>query len=404
MNQLHPLRWPVEPAWQQPEALTLLEGTPFNCILAEQVSQPLTEAASQRGIEVLRSIPTDVVLLKDGVWPGVQRGHGGSTDAGPTGPPWVDANGWAIQLARAKNPGKTVWVDSKVPEDRVLRPEEYALAVADAEAYGARRVVTLDASVRKGLLDGEGQAREAWSTASHAARFFAARREKLMTLKPLARLGIVSSYEGADEFLATEVLNLAARRHLPYQVMLQAESLEGLAAVLWIREKAPQGAEKQALDAFVQSGGLLVVPASAAHIADGLPSGSVHETGYRTVRSAKGLIAVANQPWSDPYVVATNVHRLMTRRHDPFRLWNAASCNAHVVVGPQRTVAHVLNYTARAAGQPISLWVARSARSAVAHDLYGRAEKLTPVEKNDGVEVSLPAVASYVQVEFSEQA
>ena len=406
MNQLLPLRWPVEPEWQRPEALALLEGTPLNCILVNEASQPLTEAATKRGIQILRTEPADVVLLKDGVWPGVQRGSGGGTDAGPTGPPWVDANGWAIQLAQAQNPGKTVWVDGKLPEDRILRPDHYALAVADAEAYGSRRVIGLDPALRKALLSGEGQAKETWSAVANALRFFARRREAMTGMEPLTRLGVVSSFTGADEFLSTEVLNLAARRHLPYRILTDAAGakLDGLAAVLWVREKAPEGAEKRALDEYVQSGGTLILPASAGHVIDGAAGTKAHETGYRLARAGKGSIAVANQPWSDPYVVATDAHRVMTRRHDPFRLWNAAACNAHVLTRGPRTVAHVLNFTARAAGHPISLWVARPGRSAISWDVFGRTAKLAVVEKNGGIEVSLPSVASYVQVEFTEQA
>ena len=63
---------------------------------------------------------------------------------------------------------------------------------------------------------------------------------------------------------------------------------------------------------------------------------------------------------------------------------------------------HVLNFAARPPAHPMSLWVARTAKSATFRDLFGRVEKLTVTPKADGPEVSLPSFASYAAVEFGE--
>src|SRR5687768_6529490 len=123
-------------------------------------------------------------------------------------------------LARAKSAGKPVWVPGEPPKDRALRPEHYALAVADAGAYGGRWLISFEAELSKGLLQGDSQAEETWATIVGALRFFDA-RPAVSAYRPLARLGVVSSFDDADEFLAGEVLNLAARRHVPYRIVLR---------------------------------------------------------------------------------------------------------------------------------------------------------------------------------------
>jgi hypothetical protein len=405
MNELVPIRWPRETEWLKPASLALLDRTPVNCVVLPEAPADFVAAAKAKGIQVVAEPPA--VLVDEPVWPGVQTSMRGSntSDAGPTGPPWADANGWKVMLARLRSAGKPVWVGAEPPADRVLRPEHYALAVADAEAYGGRWLISPDAALKKGLLAGDTQAKETWATLTGALRFFDARRQSWSALRPLARLGIASSFEGEDEFIAAEVLNLAARRHVPYRAMLRPHlDLQGLSTVLWIHAKAPEGAEKKALTDFVAAGGTLVLPASAAHMTDGLAPAGKSVVDYRLYASGKGRIAVAAEPWSDPWVVVSDVNRMMTRRADLFRLWNAGASNAYLATDGKRVVAHVLNFTGRPAAHPMSLWLARAARSVVFYDLFGRAEKLPVAAKNEGVEVSLPPFASYAAVEFGEGA
>ena len=402
---LIPLRWPSEPEWQRPEALAVLEGSPFNCILLSSADSALQEAASRRGVQAVIAPPATV--LTDRVWPGVQRSQRGSdtSDSGPTGPPWVDANGWAIQLARAKNPGNPVWVAADPPDDTIIRAEHYALAVADSEAYGGRWIVSLDPHTRKGLLANAADARETWQTIGKATRFFREHEAAWAGLETLAKLGILSDFENENEFLGTEVLNLAARRYLAYRILVPARvELKGLAAVLWVFPKAPEGELLKQLQAFTSGGGILILPASAAHVADGLAGAGRHETGYRLYTLGKGRIAVAVEPWGDPYVLAVDAHRLITRRHDVFRLWNPGAANAVNSVSGRRALSQVLSFTARPASNPMSLWIAHQAKTARFLDLFGRTEALTVTPKTGGSEVSLPPFTSYAAIEWGASA
>ena len=402
---LTPLRWPSEPEWQRPEALSVLEGSPINCIVLSSADSALQEAASRRGVQAVTSPPATV--LSERVWPGVQRSLRGSvtSDSGPTGPPWVDSNGWAIQLARAKDTAKPVWVAADPPENTIIRAEHYALAVADAEAYGGKWIITLDADTRKGLLANSAEARETWQTIGKAIRFFRQHESGWSGLQPLARLGVVSNFEDENEFLGTEILNLAARRHLSYRILIPPRiDLKGLAAFVWVFQKAPEGEQLKTLRAFKSEGGTLILPASAAHLADGLASAGRSDTGYRLYTMGKGRIAVASETWDDPYAVATDAHRIMTRRHDVFRLWNAGASNALSSVAGAHALTQVLNFTARPAGHPMSVWIAHRAKSARFMDLFGRSEMVAVTAKNDGSEVSLPPFSSYAAIEWGASA
>src|SRR5262249_29987462 len=104
-----PLRWPSE--WTHPSALDLVRNSPVNCILLQENS-PLTSEMQRRGLATLdgadATAPPGITVLK-GEWPGVRSSQGGSA-AGPTGVPWVDSNGWAVRLARVREPEKIIWV------------------------------------------------------------------------------------------------------------------------------------------------------------------------------------------------------------------------------------------------------------------------------------------------------
>jgi hypothetical protein len=269
-SELVPMRWPGGAAWQTPAALSLLEGTPINCLLLTP-GQPegFVSIAKSRGLTVFDAgkLPGTVAAPEEPVWPGVKLGRRGEAEAGPTGPPWVDSNGWRCMLTRAKSPGKPVWVLAEPPADLSVSAGAYAVAVADAAAYGGRWVVTLDPSTEADLLRKDAAAVERWAETMRAVRFFE-QHKSWRELPVAARFGVVSDFEGPNEFIAQELLNLAPRRYLSCRVIhlprTTAASLEGLKGVIWADEKAPAGATLGLLDGFVTAGGLLIVPSSAA--------------------------------------------------------------------------------------------------------------------------------------------
>src|ERR1041385_1609850 len=156
-----PARWPSH----DPQSLELLSGTPVNCLLLEKpfAGPEFIRKAAQRNIAVLAvlhpgdSLPAGefngIVLEGDfapdalsrlranvkapvielpsrrgirldsadaitgtsqGLWPGIEIEHGGSTLTGPTASPWIDTNSGFLSFLRAAT-GAAIWVGVKPP-------------------------------------------------------------------------------------------------------------------------------------------------------------------------------------------------------------------------------------------------------------------------------------------------
>ncbi len=414
-KDLFPMRWPEDPGWQKPEMLALVsQGGPVNCLIVPR-DWPLREAAEKRNLHVItlsddqlipvaniKSGQTGIIAIKDAMWPAIASPQ--ESGGGPTGNAWVNSNGWRIRLARAKAPAAAVWVDARPPKDKVIRPEQYALAVADAAAYGGRWIINLSPEMAKGIATQNEDAHRAGTDIVRAMRCFQD-NGNWRDYQAIGKLAVVSDFEGPNEFFGTEVLNLAPRRQLPYRVFDKASTpdLKGIRAALWVDQKAPSAPWASALDAMTQSGGTLIVPASNAHLAKDLPPAGNFENRYNLFKKGSGRIAVARKPWADPYELASDVHLLLGRREDLVRLWNGSSTNLYCTELGGKCIVHVLNYAVRSSGSPLSFWIARQYQSARWHDLYSNEPRnLQLVHRNDGTEVALPDFLCYGAVELGE--
>ena len=148
MPELIPFRWPVE--WKDASRLDLLKGTPINCLVGD-APPPFSTGD-------LQFFPKDRlpagIAVREGAWPRVLPAETkkDAAEAGATGAAWVDSNAGLIRLAQTMEPGKPVWLTTLPPGGREVVPlEEFARTVAEACAYGARWIVTLDQRFRAEL-------------------------------------------------------------------------------------------------------------------------------------------------------------------------------------------------------------------------------------------------------------
>jgi len=420
-----PLRWPA--SWRDPSYLALLEGSPINCLLVSGSGagfEALGEAAGRRGIACLtargaeapaaaagelRIVPRSaldwgardpVLAVSECVWPSVAE-TGGGAEAGPTGMPWVDSNGWFVQLARVRAPGRAVWLVFEPPENRVLRPEAYALAAADAEAYGARWLITLATTTAADRA----QAAAALGAVGRVLRFFEAHRN-WRAFGPRAVLGVLSDFSGAHREAAEEILNLLARRALPFRILekaaVGARSLEGLKAVIDPDASPASGPLRERLLSFVRAGGLLVTgPQWGAE--EGVPApGDVHGR-YRVFQVGRGRLAIAKEEFGDPYLAALDVHLLLGRRHDVIRLWNAGSLNAYYTVAPpgRPALVQLLNYSLRGAAHSVTVGLSERYRAARFWELGAKAPRRLEIRPAaQGIELPLPGFSVYAAIEL----
>ena len=393
-----PMRWPA--AWKEPSRLAALEGEAVNCLVFEDEAgcAEVKRAAVARGLNVGQ--PEGVVRVTDGVWPGIARQTGKAAVAGPTGSPWVDSNGWQVRLRQAREPGKAVWVEAAIPKEaaQFVNGPGLVLAVAAAAAYGAEWVIQPGAEA-----DLTGAPCRAMF---EAVRFFE-RHAEWRSYVPLARLGIVSDFAGENEFIGSEVLNLAARRGLAYRVVvrggMKAADLAGLQGVLYVDGKVPEAAQAGVLKAFVEGGGLLIaMPEVGRTIGTGAALADAPH-GYTARRVGKGRVAEPLKGWADPYILASDAHTLLSRRHDFAKLFNALSVVPYVTRSRdgKKTLLHLPNYALRSnPSQPLSVRLPAAVKKARWHVVGMDDSRELPLEAVEGFqEVRLPETPVYSALE-----
>lgn len=373
----NPLRWTAGSSvtlldeWKQAGIDSVLAGP--------EVAAAVREKAKSVGLEVLdpARLPPGIRIVK-GNRPGVKRRSGGDTfETGPTGMPWVDSNGWLIRLERERNPGVQIWIEADPQEG------SQDLAIADAAAYGGRWVIAPRAPV------------------SPLPAFFHQHAD-WDTLEPVAALAVVSSFDGPDEFLSHEVLNLSGRLHQPYRIIEKSKLglLEGVQAVVYPDAAAPASALRQRLMQFVEQGGLLI--AGPRWGAAGADNGE--HPRYRVTRRARGRIAVAKEALSDPYLVANDVTSLLSHSNDLVRFWNAGAMGSFYTRSRDgsRAVVHILNYAEAPGRFPVSVWVKGSYRNARLWT-SGSSASVEAIPVRDGIEMHLPAISRYAVLELQKK-
>lgn len=395
-----PMRWPAE--WTEPSRLELLEGTPINCLVGES-PPPFPLSDGLEFISLKSGSPPEGVSLQDGAWPGVKGGEqNDSTESGPTGAPWVDSNAGIIRLTQALEPDSKVWLTYLPPgKSEVVPFSDFVRPVAEAEAYGAHWVITLHESLRKGIESDNPEALASWKQMADVLQF-SSKHQEWEDWKPAAALAVISDFEGDNEFLANEFLNLAPRRNLAYRIIRKDEaaeaSLDGQKGVVFIDVEPPEGALREKLLAFAEAGGLVVLPRAI----DGLTSPVEQRRGYELFSHGQGRIAVPIEDWYDPYVLAAELHLLLSHRTDVVRIWNGGMMNAHYVESGdgKRGVVHIVEYARRRnRNDDITLGFSRPYVTAKVFTLDG-VSSVKPTRTRLGIEVPLPPFSVYVAVEM----
>jgi hypothetical protein len=409
-----PMIWPA--AWSGDQAAGLLAASPVNCLIAEPAAEPQArKAAAAKGIEFLQlrwsawsetdwSKPSPFAI-SDGVWPGAAASQN-RQEGGPTGAPWVDANGWIAQLARALAPADSeIWINSKPPEElRAIETNQYLLGLAEAHAYGARRPVWLAPHHADEALEGKGEGAAAWKSINALLSWLES-REPWRPYRPVSSLLVISDFAGANEYMAGEVLNLAARQHIAFTPVhtrhASADSFAGMRAALYVDPQPPPARLAAAMKAFVQSGGLLIaMKAPASAIGPAKITGESHPR-FDFFSSGKGRLAIPKQDFDDPWILARDAHLLMSRRWDSIRLFNAGSMLAFHAAAPagRTSIVHLLNYTCRASANPVSLQIPSGVRAARLHT-PGHAVPAA-IQRRDGRnEIDIQPYAVYCALEL----
>ena len=420
------MEWPHE--WTEPSRLELIRQTPINCLLfSEAPSTELVQAAKAASVECLPpgnhsvvwrplkeidwKLEAPVIGISDGVWPKLDMRRGGTSEStGPTGAPWLDANGWVIQLARSRSHDKPVWLRADPPpQNEVLGIPDYLLALNEAEAYGARRPIWLSSVHVQELVKGTPAARQGWQNITASLAWWSKHAE-WRSWPVEAHLLVVSDFSGPNEYLATEILNLSARRDLAFRVatpdQVTPANLQGIRALLYADQQPPPVPALGIMQQFANSGGLLLAAKETASKLKGLkPLDQAHPR-FTIYGAGKGRVAVPTPAWDDPYQAAVDTHLMMSRRYDSVRLFNGGSVSLHQQISPDKTrsVVHLLNYARRQAAHQVLLQSQIPVRSARLLDpAKADPQPLTINREMGRYEMPLPPLGVYGAVELEHQ-
>ena len=267
-----------------------------------------------------------VIAVSENVWPGVVLSTGAAeADAGPTGLPWVDSNGWFLRMVRARVQ-TPVWLLFDPPgKGTIQTASAYGMAICDGEAAGGRWVVSFDDNLRAGLAESNPAALQSWREISAVAAFFEKHREWRSYI-PLGLVGVISDFGENNLDLNGELLNLMARRDLLYQVIWKSSAMKqpftGLKGLVSVDQDPPAPELRRKILSFVESGGLLVTNKQWG--AEGQPSATDHRRFEIRVRG-KGRIAVAKEDLGDPYELAGDIQILFSHANDLVKFFNSTS-------------------------------------------------------------------------------
>jgi hypothetical protein len=351
--------------------------------------------------------PGSILAVSGNVWPGVAMPGNGSS-AGPTGAPWVDSNGWFVQMARARV-SKPLWMMFDPPaKGRIFAAADYETAVCDAEITGGRWAISLDESVRAGLIEDNPAARGILDRVGATIRFFD-QHPDWRTFRSLGVLGVISDFTGENFDMSGEILNLAARRNLQYRVIWKSQALAqpftGLKALMYADKEAPEAALRKKMMAFAEQGGLVI--AGPKWGPEGTPADPGFDTQFAVRTFGKGRLAVAKDELVDAFQVATDAQFLVSHSNDLVKVYNAASVGCTLVMGSpdgKRELVHVLAFASGWSSGARTVWVHKKYRGASLWSI-GAAQPMriepVPADEYFGSECRIPAgVPGYFALEF----
>jgi hypothetical protein len=444
-SHLVPVRW----SSADPKSLDLLAGTPVNCVLLESsnweapfvnkatllhivtlgVIHPGAADVVEQGRRAARLKLSGVVLEGDyepaladhvragingtdlaiielptrgrirletrdpivgtwqGLWPGIEIEHGGKVSTGPTSAPWINTNTGFLRFLRAATDA-AVWLGERPPVKTLIPPDRYALAVADAAMAGARWIVAMDDDLQKRLLDHEGGALRAWQRINEYIRYFDDKPE-WRGYRPYSQFALVED-SGSGGLLSSGLLDMLSVQHTAVRAVptrrLSAKTLQGARVVLNVDAEAMDAQQKQDLQSFKESGGVLVNAPRGWRFPPISPD--------QTVPNRSQIDHM--QPIWEPTYNAT------ARKNFGIRTFNTSSVLFHLLAAPdgKSLLVHLLNY-ADLPAQDVTVYVLGTWKRARLYRPDGPVEELPvyPVKDGMGVDVAKISVLATLRLD-----
>ncbi len=345
---VHPGREPAAIAAAAEQAgldgLVLEARFPDGALFAERLRKALHDRNSTAVVLPIEqdSAParrSDTILpVVEGVRPSARDLADMGIRAGPSAEPWIESNIWLVRSFRTRNAWKPVWISQ---EPNPGSPGDYARCVADASIAGGRWIVTLDDRLKAGLFQKHAAALETWKSVTGYLAF-AENHQEWRNYAPYGNVAIIIDAAGDNSEFTHEYLNLVARRHIPFRIILRSDlspaSLTGLRVVLAADIPLPTEAERAILQGFAENGGLVIT---------GPKWGTAPvESEYATVPAGKGRFVIYKEDPPDPETVARDMLDLLDSEEMGLAVFNVPSVLVYTSTDDsgKRVLVQLLNY------------------------------------------------------------
>jgi hypothetical protein len=306
--------------------------------------------------------------------------------AGPSAEPWIESNIWLVHSLRRAGGLRPVWIHQEADAGA---PGEYLRCVADAALAGGRWIISLDDDLRAGLFQKNPEAIASWRSINAYLQFAEAHPE-WGRFEPYGKVAILLDPASPHPDFADEYLNLVARRHIPYRILLRSEvsaaSLAPFTTVLAADIATPTDPERTVLRAFAEAGGVLIAGPSWGNP----PSDSE----YAGAALGKGRVIVYKDAPPDPETVARDMLDLLEPDQTGLSLFNVPSVLTFVSESGSRRLVQLLNYATTPFNSKITVRVKGTFKTA---RLYtpeaGPADLSVRARAEDWTEFAVPKLA-----------
>jgi len=312
----------------------------------------------------------------------------------PTAQPWVDTNLALVRLEQAFRPAQVPlysfrWNLTGAAQQQGPDVPDYALAVAEAAAFGADLILALHQNLEGGLAHDDSKAWATWDQVKQYVRFFPAQRRHLV---PEANVAVIT----AEDPASFEPINLLARHNIGVRVLkpnlFNEFNLQhfDVAVVL----STPTKTGMQTISHFAGRGGTVVL-VNANNVSYPWHSARPLRTSNASVSYSigKGRIIELSEPIADPETFAQDVRRLIENKDIRMSLWNALTTIAVLYRGMDTgdKIVELLNY----AEDPLEVQIrVKGAYSSVRYETpeHDCCETLKPVIRDGFTEFLVPSV------------
>lgn len=266
-----PMRW----AWSDTGSLNMLDGSAITCLVVpdEETAGVMREGAGARGLQVLvegkdfqpvaRAAvkPAPLIVVSQGLWPGVRVEKEGSTEARPTGAPWVETNtGYLRYLRSSVGPAPQIWLANRPPEKQMLNGQRYVQAIGDAAMSGARWLITLDSGFTELMRQRDPRIQESWQRINNALQFYESNRN-MVEAPDYSSLALLED-PASGALMSGGIVDMIAAKHIPLRVVpaarLESGAIGDARTLLNIDPAGLSDEQKEALKAVARSGVSLV--------------------------------------------------------------------------------------------------------------------------------------------------